>query len=116
MTQVKDAIAVGTLQAAQQLPSAKSLALQLAVNANTIIHAYRELEREGLIETVVGRGTFVKRDAETRGSARQGRIESVSVALESAMAQALSYGLSPSELQELALRAVAAACRGLENS
>ncbi|HHW99476.1 MAG TPA: GntR family transcriptional regulator, partial [Firmicutes bacterium] len=57
--QVKQAIAGGVLAPGEQLPSVRELAGRLAVNPNTIARAYQELEREGLIETLRGRGTFV---------------------------------------------------------
>jgi len=47
------------LDAGDKLPSVRELASQLAINPNTIQRAYRELENEGYIYTVVGKGTFV---------------------------------------------------------
>lgn len=47
------------LDAGEKLPSVRELATQLAINPNTIQRAYRELESEGYIYTVVGKGTFV---------------------------------------------------------
>ena len=47
------------LDAGEKLPSVRELATQLAINPNTIQRAYRELESEGYIYTVAGRGTFV---------------------------------------------------------
>jgi GntR family transcriptional regulator len=58
--QVKRAVAVGVLAEGEQLPTVKALALQLTVNANTVARAYRDLERDGVIETAVGRGSFVR--------------------------------------------------------
>lgn len=49
----------GALEPDTQLPSVRSLALELAINANTIQRAYSELERRGLIYSVKGRGNFV---------------------------------------------------------
>ena len=47
------------LSAGEKLPSVRELASQLAINPNTIQRAYRELENEGYIYTLVGKGTFV---------------------------------------------------------
>lgn len=49
----------GALESDMQLPSVRSLAMDLAINANTIQRAYSELERRGLIYSVKGRGNFV---------------------------------------------------------
>ncbi len=58
--QVKRAVAVGVLGDGEQLPTVKALALQLTVNANTVARAYRDLERDGVIDTSPGRGSFVR--------------------------------------------------------
>lgn len=56
---VKEAVAKGVLAAGDKLPSVRELAGQIMINHNTIAKAYQELEREGIIETLRGRGTFV---------------------------------------------------------
>jgi len=57
--QVKQAIAAGALQQDNALPSVRKLATQLRVNPNTVAKAYQNLEREGVIRTVPGGGTYV---------------------------------------------------------
>lgn len=52
----------GALEANMQLPSVRALAIELSINANTIQRAYSELEREGYIYSVKGRGNFVRDD------------------------------------------------------
>ncbi len=52
----------GVLQPGDQMPSVRSLAVELSTNPNTIQKAYTELERQGFIYTVKGRGNFVKGD------------------------------------------------------
>jgi GntR family transcriptional regulator len=56
---VKKAVATGILQAGDKLPSVRELSTQITINPHTIAKAYQELEREGIIETRRGRGTFV---------------------------------------------------------
>jgi GntR family transcriptional regulator len=58
--QVRVAAASGALQAGDGLPSIRPLAEELRVNRNTIAKAYAELERAGVIETVPGKGCFLK--------------------------------------------------------
>ena len=50
----------GIIQADEQMPSVRSLAIELSTNPNTVQKAYAELERQGYIYTVKGRGNFVK--------------------------------------------------------
>jgi DNA-binding transcriptional regulator YhcF (GntR family) len=57
--QVKDALRLGLLDVGDQLPTAREVVSQLAINPNTVAKAYRELEREGLVSATPGRGTFV---------------------------------------------------------
>lgn len=58
--QVKVAIAAGSMQAGEALPSIRPLAEDLRVNRNTIAKAYAELESQGVIETLAGKGCFVR--------------------------------------------------------
>lgn len=56
---VKSAVAKGLLQPGEKLPSVRELATELTVNHNTVARAYQELERECIIDVIVGRGTFI---------------------------------------------------------
>lgn len=58
--QVRLAAATGTLQDGEALPGIRSLAEELRVNRNTIAKAYAELERQGVIETIAGKGCFAR--------------------------------------------------------
>lgn len=55
----KDLIYKGALKADDQMPSVRSLAVELSINPNTIQRAYAELERDGFIHPVKGRGNYV---------------------------------------------------------
>jgi GntR family transcriptional regulator len=57
--QVRAGMASGSLAAGDQLPTVRQLAVDLAINPNTVMRAYRELELTGLIETHQGTGTFI---------------------------------------------------------
>ena len=57
--QVLLAVATGTLQGGRQLPTVRQVAVDLAINPNTVLRAYRELEIRGAISTQQGIGTFV---------------------------------------------------------
>ena len=58
--QVKLAAASGTLRTGEALPGIRPLAEELRVNRNTVAKAYTELESQGVIETIVGKGCFVR--------------------------------------------------------
>ena len=57
--QVKAAIATGSIEAGDRLPTVRQLAVDLSINPNTVSRAYTELELTGLVETQMGSGTFV---------------------------------------------------------
>ena len=59
MDQVRAGMASGILAAGDQLPTVRQLAVDLAINPNTVLRAYRELELGGLLETQQGTGTFI---------------------------------------------------------
>lgn len=59
MDQIRGAIASGALQAGDQLPTVRQLAVDLSVNPNTVVRAYRELEIRDVLSTQQGIGTFI---------------------------------------------------------
>lgn len=59
--QVKRALRLGVLGVGDQLPTIRETVAQMAVNPNTVLKAYRELEHEGLVVSRPGQGTFVQR-------------------------------------------------------
>jgi GntR family transcriptional regulator len=71
--QVVGGIAAGTLAAGQQLPTVRQLAVDLAINPNTVIRAYRELEIRGVLETQQGTGTFISHQKIPRDTAERQR-------------------------------------------
>ena len=71
--QVKQALRVGLLEPGDQLPKVRDVAQSLAINPNTVLKAYRELEIEGLAEGRPGVGTFVTRTPRRRRRCQPGR-------------------------------------------
>src|SRR5215212_1951988 len=59
--QVRHALRLGLLREGDQLPTVKEVVAELAINPNTVLKAYRELERDGLVAARPGVGTFVTR-------------------------------------------------------
>jgi GntR family transcriptional regulator len=58
--QVRQALRMGVLDVGDQLPTVREVVTATAINPNTVLKAYRDLEREGLVEAKAGHGTFVK--------------------------------------------------------
>src|SRR6204780_1149832 len=71
--QVRGGVAAGTLSAGDQLPTVRQLAVDLAINPNTVLRAYRELELGGMLETHQGTGTFISNKKTVRNSAERER-------------------------------------------
>src|SRR5882757_8154187 len=71
--QVRSGTASGTLAAGDQLPTVRQLAVDLAINPNTVLRAYRELELGGLLETQQGTGTFITQKKVKRDQAERAR-------------------------------------------
>ncbi|HEY6769507.1 MAG TPA: GntR family transcriptional regulator [Candidatus Sulfotelmatobacter sp.] len=96
--QVRSAIAAGSLRAGDQLPTVRQLAVDLAINPNTVMKAYRELELGGLLETQQGTGTFITDKKPDRNKADRER-QLTQLAGECA-ARAGAAGFSVEELVE----------------
>lgn len=71
--QVQGGIAARTLAAGDQLPTVRQLAVDLAINPNTVLRAYRELELGGALETHQGTGTFISTKKPVRNNAERER-------------------------------------------
>jgi GntR family transcriptional regulator len=101
--QVKRGVALGTLASGEQLPTVKALALELTVNPNTVARAYRDLERDGIIETSPGRGSFVRNNGTASAELRSDVAEP---ALDNAIRTAKGLGLDSNEIRRLFERAL----------
>jgi GntR family transcriptional regulator len=73
INQVRGALASGALNAGDQLPTVRQLAVDLAINPNTVVRAYKELELGGLLETHQGTGTFISAQKIERAEAERER-------------------------------------------
>ena len=92
-------IAAGQLQPGEQLPTIRELAADIRVNLNTVARAYFELDREGVISTQRGKGTFVTGvlDKDQIERKRQRLLHSI---IENALEEARSLGYSPTEIKK----------------
>jgi GntR family transcriptional regulator len=96
--QIKRNVAVGRLKPEDPLPSVRQLALDLTINPNTVARAYLELEHEGVIYKRQGQGTYVSPQA--LDASRRERMRVVAGLFERAIVEAVSSGMSASEIEE----------------
>ena len=96
---MKFAVAAGVLRPGDMAPSVRELSKQLVVNPNTVARAYRELQNEGLLETVRGTGLQVAEGAVER--CRRARREFVRQRLRRAFEEALRTELNLDEIEAI---------------
>ena len=96
--QVHQALQLGLLEPGDQLPTAQQVVAKLAINPNTVLKAYRDLEREGLVRARPGLGTFVVRSLPRTDRETQRRfLASMTKWLRSARAA----GLGPDDIEAI---------------
>jgi GntR family transcriptional regulator len=96
--QVKHALRLGLLMPGDRLPTAKDVVAATAINPNTVLKAYRELEREGLVEPRPGQGTYVQRSLASPGAAEDAPLRT---ALSTWMSTAKTTGLEREDVEAL---------------
>lgn len=97
MDQIKHRVAVGDLPPGREIPSIRALAAALRVSVITVKRAYLELEREGVIMTRQGKGSFIADDANLSTNLRERELDEH---LEAAVAIARFLGLDSEALEE----------------
>lgn len=97
--QIKEMVMDGRLQAGQALPSMRTLARELRISVITTKRAYEDLERDGFIETVAGKGSFVA--AQNLEFVREENLRRVEKALGQAVHLARSAGITQEEVSEI---------------
>ena len=95
---IRLAVVTGALPIGQQLPTVRQLAVDLKINANTVAKVYAELERQGIVATRRGVGTFVEAAPAVSSLPRAKRIEELRALAERFLAEAASRGFSLDEL------------------
>lgn len=98
MEQIKHAVETGAVRTGEQLPTIRKVAEDLAMNPNTVARAYRELEREGVIEVRHGSGAFV---AEVKAGPKAAAIAKASKGLRCAIEAGATLGLSEPEMRRV---------------
>ena len=98
----KSLILTGVLQANEQLPSVRKLAMELSTNPNTVQKAYALLEREGYLYSVKGRGNFVREN----DALKEQKIVELKGKIAELLVQARDLGIEPKEMMEQAIEEV----------
>jgi GntR family transcriptional regulator len=96
--QVRHALRLGLLREGDQLPTLKEVVARLAINANTVLKAYRELEHEGLVAARPGLGTFVTATLTDTSLAAHGPLR---LELQRWLARARRAGLDDESIEAL---------------
>lgn len=97
--QIKDEIIAGILEEGEALPSIRSLAQELRISVITTKRAYEELEREGYIDTLPGKGSFVR--SQNKELLKEKRIKNIEEKLQEAIKESKIVGLSIEEVKEI---------------
>ena len=93
-TALRKLIVSGAMSPDEKLPSVRELASQLVINPNTIQRAYRELEQEGYIISIPGKGSYANLSAQVD----EGRKKELLTAMDEIVAELLYLGVTPDEL------------------
>ncbi|MEX2141174.1 MAG: GntR family transcriptional regulator [Pirellulales bacterium] len=107
--QMKFAVADGALRSGELVPSVRELARDLAINPNTVARAYRQLQEDGVLETVRGMGLSVA--AAARRHCQAERTKLIRSRLRLALEEALHSGLEATDVESLMQTELATVCR-----
>ena len=96
-TRINQLISLGALKPGEKLPTVRALATSIGINPNTAAKAYQMLERDGIIYTVVGKGSFVRDDVDIN---RQ-KKDMILIELKQVVEKAYSAGITPEEIAQV---------------
>jgi GntR family transcriptional regulator len=97
--QVKQMVAAGSLREGDRLPTVRELSAQLIVNPNTVAHAFQQLEREKVIETRRGLGSFIA--STSTGLSHAERVRIVAAHIDRALVEAYHVSIGAEELRRI---------------
>lgn len=90
-------VSLGAMEPEQQLPPVRQLATELGVNPNTVSKAYKNLEKDGIIYSVVGKGSFIMKNSNAANSKKSEAISN----LEKAVKSAVEVGVTQDEIMKI---------------
>ena len=95
---IKELIVGGVLKPGDKIMSVRDMAASLTINPNTIVKAYKELEQEGYIYSVQGKGYFVAEKSFAAGSAR---MDEIIKGVENSLSELCFLGMKKSEIEKI---------------
>ncbi|WP_018664184.1 GntR family transcriptional regulator [Heyndrickxia acidiproducens] len=98
MNLIKTKVVSGEINGGDKLPSVRELSKELKVNPNTIQRVYQELEREGLVKTQRGMGTFVTEDSSTINHLKQNMAANI---IDRFFGEMKNLGFQPAEIKHM---------------
>lgn len=101
INRIENLVASGIMQDGSQLPSVRSLAMELSINPNTIQRAYNELESKGIVNSLPGRGNFIVANPAVLFSIKKQNIQSELAAI---IRQAKLLGIEKNELIDFCIQ------------
>ena len=90
-------VSLGAMEPEHQLPPVRQLATELGVNPNTVSKAYKNLEKDGIIYSVVGKGSFIMKNSNAANSKKSEAINN----LEKAVKSAVEVGVTQDEIMKI---------------
>ncbi|OPZ94440.1 MAG: HTH-type transcriptional repressor YtrA [Firmicutes bacterium ADurb.Bin419] len=96
---IKENIMMGGLKPGEKMPSIRELSKMLTINPNTVSKAYAELERQKLIETISGKGTFVSQNFKPKVD--EDRLKKLVAVLKEAVIEAHYMGIDKKRMSEI---------------
>ena len=99
VSRIKGAVSQGELSQGEALPSVRALATELKISALTVKKAYDKLEEEGFVETVHGKGTYIK--CRSPQLIKEEQLRELEGELSAAVTRGRSFGISDEELKAL---------------
>lgn len=112
--QVARAVATGDLPVGEPLPSVRALAKELVINPNTVVKAYADLARDGIVETQAGRGFYVAKRRQVYSKSE--RLRRLDEAIQGLINQAVSLDFSLDEVSHRTQDALQSAYRAVSPS
>lgn len=111
--QIRALVAAGAVSAGEPLPSVRELAVELAISPNTVARAYLELERDGWVKAVPGKGTFV---AAAPGREHDDSARAVLEQARATVREGVERGLTPARILELFQAALVQDAKGRDRT
>lgn len=97
--EIKEDVVKGYLKSGDELPSVRKMAMELSVTPNTVAKAYQELERNHIIETIRGKGTYISADIDLK-RVDEDKLEKIEKELNIQLLEMVYMGMSKEEIKK----------------